>query len=589
MRSRQLCFLLSVAGLLLSCVQPVAAQTGKLIISGAPREAYLYADGIPIAERKGHTFCLAPGEHKIDLYNYGYKPESRTVMIEAHKTITLDVTMQEIPGQVPGPWGCITVKGPSHAAVLLNGKEPAVFFVGNVGELNSEFGPKELVVPPGKYELTVACCTQDPWTTSVDVPANKRVIVDAFKGVGATVAWPRGEGLQALPRFQASGSMVRVAVEKVSGQFGTGSPQINCGESAKLSWSSAGAMRADINGEPVSATGEQTVQPKATTNYKFTAAGPGGIFTADATVTVNTAVAGSLSVSPAEVRYDNTAGNAQPVPVNLTWSAGNADNVSLDPVGPVGASGSRELRVTPKSTAPGPIDETVTYTLHATNACGGEDTHTATLHITGSNMVQAAVNPATIENKLSFISIYFPTNLPTKVEPEGGLVPGMDQRLDDIVSNFKDYLTVRPEAKLILEAHADVRGSIPYNRALSQRRADRVKSYLVEHGIPADRVETRAFGKEKNLTRKQVQELIAQNPNLTPAERKSINRNIIIFVWANNRRVDNRLSTTGTVSQPTFPYNSDDEKQLLNGKKHVRRGGAKRAAPDAATKPPAKD
>ena len=34
--------------------------------------------------------------------------------------------------------------------------------------------------------------------------------------------------------------------------------------------------------------------------------------------------------------------------------------------------------ITPTKTSPGPIDETVTYTLHASNACGGSETRTAT-------------------------------------------------------------------------------------------------------------------------------------------------------------------------------------------------------------------
>ena len=181
------------------------------------------------------------------------------------------------------------------------------------------------------------------------------------------------------------------------------------------------------------------------------------------------------------------------------------------------------FRSRPPRLPSGPIDETVTYTLHASNACGGSETRTATLHITGSiDLQQAAVNEATLETKLTFNSIYYPTNLPTVADPQGGLVPSQERRLEEIVTNFKDYLTVRPEANLILEAHADLRGSVAFNKALSQRRADRVKSYLVEHGIPAEKIETKAFGKEKNLTDKEVEDLTAQNPNVTPEDRKRV-------------------------------------------------------------------
>ena len=184
--------------------------------------------------------------------------------------------MQAVPGNVSGPWGCITLEGADRAAVLLNGKDPAAFFVGHGDEFNNEWGWKqELIVPPGKHELTVEYDEHDPWTTTVDVQANQRVVVDAYKGVRKTVAWPRGQQLQSLPRFKAGTASAEVAIQKVTGQFSASPAQVNCGESARLTWSSEGAAKTDLNGASVSASGDQTVQPKQTTNYKFTAAGRG--------------------------------------------------------------------------------------------------------------------------------------------------------------------------------------------------------------------------------------------------------------------------------------------------------------------------
>ena len=139
---------------------------------------------------------------------------------------------------------------------------------------------------------------------------------------------------------------------------------------------------------------------------------------------------------------------------------------------------------------------------------------------------------------------------------------------------------------MILEAHADVRGSVLFNRVLSQRRADRVKSYLIEHGIPAEGIETKAFGKDKNLTDNEVRELTAKNPNVTPEDRKRVDRNIVAFRMANNRRVDIHLSTTGQASQRFFPYNSDDLNVLLGEQKPVARKAVARKAhaKKAATK-----
>ncbi len=72
------------------------------------------------------------------------------------------------------------------------------------------------------------------------MPANQRVVVDAYKGVRKTVAWPRGEQMQSLPRFKAGIASAEVAVEKVTGQFSASTAQVNCGDSAHLTWSSDG-------------------------------------------------------------------------------------------------------------------------------------------------------------------------------------------------------------------------------------------------------------------------------------------------------------------------------------------------------------
>jgi outer membrane protein OmpA-like peptidoglycan-associated protein len=247
----------------------------------------------------------------------------------------------------------------------------------------------------------------------------------------------------------------------------------------------------------------------------------------------------------------------------------------------VATSGNRTIQIAPSKTSVGPIDETVTYTLHAGNACGGSETRTATLHIVGSiDAMQAAVSETTLETRLTFNSLYFPYNVPSKADPQGGLVPSQERRLDEVASNFKQYLGFRPEAHLILEAHADHRGTSAYNMALSQRRADRVSSYLIEHGVPAANLETKALGKEQNLTEKEVLELTNQNPNLSPEDRKRVAHNLLVFRMANNRRVDVRLSTTGQMSLRFFPYNSDDLNVLL--------GEPKPAAHRAAKKTPAK-
>jgi len=160
-------------------------------------------------------------------------------------------------------------------------------------------------------------------------------------------------------------------------------------------------------------------------------------------------------------------------------------------------------------------------------------------------------------------SIYFPYNVPTTADPQGGFVPSQEKRALDVANSFKQYLQYHADAHLILEAHCDHRGSSEYNKELAGRRADRVKNYFVENGVPAGDIETRAIGKEQNLTNQEVIDLLTQNPNITPEEQKRVRRNLAVFRMANNRRVDVRLSTTGQTSHRYFPYNSDDLKVLL--------------------------
>jgi len=413
MRVRQISMHVALVALLLISLQPVMARDyrGYLIVHVSPPETYIYADGEPLVESKGHYMILTPGEHEIEMYNYGYLPEVRKVTIKAHKWWNIRVEMQPIPGKISGPWGCITLERAPRAAALLNGKDPAVFFVGHGDEFNNEWGwHQELIVPPGKHELTVAYMDTDPWTTTVEVQANQRVVVDAYKGVRKTVPWSRGEQLTELPRFHAGIASAEVAVEKVKAEFAASSGQVNCGDSAHLTWSSTGASKVELNGEPVSASGDATVQPQQTADYKFAALGPGGVYTSDATVRVNTDIPASISVTPSEVHGEGT--NPQGT-ATLTWLAPNADSVTVDPLGSVGTNGSREVKVTPTKTEAGPIDQNITYTLHATNACGGSVTRTASLHLTGSNgVLQGAAAPPEPPAESTQVAQAEPTQLP---------------------------------------------------------------------------------------------------------------------------------------------------------------------------------
>ncbi|MFY9741546.1 MAG: OmpA family protein, partial [Candidatus Sulfotelmatobacter sp.] len=456
--------------------------------------------------------------------------------------------------------------------ILLNGKTPE-FTVGHGDEFNHDWWWKqELVVPPGNFQLTVMKGDKEIWSGSVEVAANKRVVIDIPKGVRKTVDWPRGEKLTDIPRFTVGTASATVAVAKPTAQLSATTAQVDCGGSSKLNWTSSDAPRVEISGVgPVATTGDQSIEPKQTTTYNLTATGPGGIVTSTATVNVNDAVQANLQLAPAEVHYkrigdkvvqdDNTA---------LNWSAANASSVSIDGLGTVDATGSRSLQPAPKKTDAGPVDENVTYTLTASNGCGGTETRTAVLHIVGD-----IEQP---ETQLTMRSVYFPSNRPRSIKSEAALLPSEREALQSIAVAFKTYLTVKPDAHLMLSGHADKRGPTGYNQALSERRAELAKRFLIEQGVPEANLETHAYGKGQNLTVAQVKELLEQNPNLTADERQKELVKIQTIALANNRRVDITLTTTGQESARTYPFNTADFAALVSRGKPVEEGKVENAA-----------
>ncbi len=68
-----------------------------------------------------------------------------------------------------------------------------------------------------------------------------------------------------------------------------------------------------------------------------------------------------------------------------------------------------------------------------------------------------------------------------------------------------------PEVAVVVEGHCDERGSIEYNLALGEKRAQVVRDYLVRYGIEADRIDTVSFGEERPLDPRGTEEAWAAN------------------------------------------------------------------------------
>lgn len=62
------------------------------------------------------------------------------------------------------------------------------------------------------------------------------------------------------------------------------------------------------------------------------------------------------------------------------------------------------------------------------------------------------------------------------------------------LNRYANVLKANPDLKVLIEGHCDERGTEEYNLALGERRASRVKSYLVSAGVNESRLKTISYG-----------------------------------------------------------------------------------------------
>jgi peptidoglycan-associated lipoprotein len=75
----------------------------------------------------------------------------------------------------------------------------------------------------------------------------------------------------------------------------------------------------------------------------------------------------------------------------------------------------------------------------------------------------------------------------------------LNTKAADALQRQAVWLNTYPNTLLIVEGHADERGTREYNLGLGERRAQAVKEYLLSSGIDAGRVETISYGKERQV------------------------------------------------------------------------------------------
>lgn len=74
-----------------------------------------------------------------------------------------------------------------------------------------------------------------------------------------------------------------------------------------------------------------------------------------------------------------------------------------------------------------------------------------------------------------------------------------------------EWLRANPDVNIIIEGHCDERGTTEYNLALGDRRAARVKSFLMDLGISASRIQTISYGEERPVAQGHMESAWAKN------------------------------------------------------------------------------
>jgi len=184
--------------------------------------------------------------------------------------------------------------------------------------------------------------------------------------------------------------------------------------------------------------------------------------------------------------------------VGLQWEAKNASAVRIEPeLGTVQFQGSR--LVNPASS--------VTYTATATGP-GGTASDSARVTV----RVPPAPAPARTDSRpapnvsLSDLftrnvqSIYFDYD-------RSEIRPDQVSRLEADAAWLKEHR----DAKFTIEGYCDERGSEEYNLGLGDRRANRVKEYLVEHGVETSRIRIVSYGEERSICRDASEDCYQRN------------------------------------------------------------------------------
>lgn len=144
-------------------------------------------------------------------------------------------------------------------------------------------------------------------------------------------------------------------------------------------------------------------------------------------------------------------------------------------------------------------------------ACNNPDRYANGAGGAGANAAQNGINSSPLGDPNDPTSIaYFNQTVGDTVhfaEDQSTLDPQAQQ----ILAAQANWLMTNNDYGIIIEGHADERGTQEYNLALGARRASSVKEFLAAHGVPASRMRTISYGKERPIALCAAPECYAQN------------------------------------------------------------------------------
>jgi peptidoglycan-associated lipoprotein len=160
----------------------------------------------------------------------------------------------------------------------------------------------------------------------------------------------------------------------------------------------------------------------------------------------------------------------------LSWQTTNATDVTIDALGTVEPSGSKQVSPT----------QSTTYHLTAKGA-GGQQEATARVTVTQPPPppVQAQATDEELFNQNIKDAFFDYDKYDIRSDAQQALTADAN------------FLNAHPNIRFTIEGHCDERGSTEYNLGLGDNRANAAKQFLVQQGVAADRIRTISYGKEK--------------------------------------------------------------------------------------------